>query len=201
MTECNIVRSEDGAPALPLSPVGPWWRLYPPSGRASGSRGAGLDIGANATLILEVELIAIKDTVAGRTRVSASDTDAVPASGLRDIKASFKLDPRLTRGLYMGDRWVSPPTYTGVRQEGKEYAVEAKVHGVDARGRRIFINPEWIPSDPEMVAVSPAEGDAVEIVVKRIGESTLKVAARGFDKELLIKATNKGNAIQVEISQ
>jgi FKBP-type peptidyl-prolyl cis-trans isomerase FklB len=147
---------EGWAEALQLMPVGSRWRLFVPSDLAYGERGAGRAIGPNATLILEVELLAIKDTAASGTRVPVRSDAAVPASDLRDIKMSFKLDPRLTRGRYMGDRWVSPPTYTGVRQEGKEYAVEARAEGLDAKGRPMRISPEWIPSDPGMVTVSPA---------------------------------------------
>jgi FKBP-type peptidyl-prolyl cis-trans isomerase FklB len=46
--------------ALQLMPVGSKWELYIPSDLAYGSRGAGADIGPDATLVFEVELIAIK---------------------------------------------------------------------------------------------------------------------------------------------
>lgn len=45
--------------ALQLMPVGSKWKIYVPSDLAYGPRGAGGDIGPNATLIFEVELLEI----------------------------------------------------------------------------------------------------------------------------------------------
>jgi len=45
--------------ALQLMPVGSKWKLFIPSDLAYGGRGAGQDIGPNATLVFEVELLAI----------------------------------------------------------------------------------------------------------------------------------------------
>jgi FKBP-type peptidyl-prolyl cis-trans isomerase len=46
--------------ALQLMPAGSKWQLFVPSELAYGQRGAGPDIGPNATLIFEVELLSIE---------------------------------------------------------------------------------------------------------------------------------------------
>ena len=45
---------------LQLMPVGSKWQVVIPPALAYGERGAGVDIGPNATLIFEIELVAIK---------------------------------------------------------------------------------------------------------------------------------------------
>jgi FKBP-type peptidyl-prolyl cis-trans isomerase FklB len=46
--------------ALQLMPVGSKWQLFVPSELAYGARGAGANIGPNATLVFEVELLSIQ---------------------------------------------------------------------------------------------------------------------------------------------
>lgn len=142
-------------------------------------------------------LIVILPSVA----LSASQEATGPAAtSVTDMELSFKLDSKVTQAVYMGERWVSPPTYSGV-QTGKTFTVEAKAEGVDAKGKLTDISPAWTPSDPDMVGVSPAKGHKVEITVRSVGESTLDVSSQGFSRKLLIKATYRDNAIQVDISQ
>jgi FKBP-type peptidyl-prolyl cis-trans isomerase FklB len=47
--------------ALQLMPVGSKWQLFIPSNLAYGPRGAGAEIGPDATLVFEVELLSIQD--------------------------------------------------------------------------------------------------------------------------------------------
>ena len=134
------------------------------------------------------------------TILASQEAVGQAAASLSRIKVSFKLDPSITRGMYMGERWVSPPTYTAAG-EGKEITMEASAQGLDAKGKPIDISPEWIPEDPKMVAVSPGQGRQVKITVREAGQSSLKVAAQGLSRKLLIKATYQDGATQVEISQ
>ncbi len=138
----------------------------------------------------------IPGVVQGSTQPAESD-----ASSLRAIAVSFKLDPLLMGGTYGGELWVSPPTYTSALRGGKEAIVEAKVQGIDAKGRPVSITPQWTAADPEMVTVTPGENHVFRITVKGPGESNLTVASQGVSKELVVKAKKLGQAIQVEITQ
>jgi hypothetical protein len=151
------------------------------------------------TLLTEPEARSAVNALQREIKGKKAATNAPGA--LTGITVSFKMDPRITKGLYMGDRWISPPTYTSTLQEGKEIAVEARVHGVDAKGNTLKIEAGWIPSDPEMVTVAPAQGDRVKITVKRAGESRLTLSSNGFSKDLKVKAKYEGDAMQVDLVQ
>jgi hypothetical protein len=142
-----------------------------------------------------------------RAAVNAMQLDlkkkkTAPQGALTGMKISFQLDPRITRSTYSGDRWISPPTFIQVGlPDVKEISVPARCEGLDAQGMPLAVNPQWIPSDPGMVAVSPGQGKEVKITVKRAGQSGLEVVSQGVSKKMTVKAAYKGNAMQVEITQ
>jgi len=156
-------------------------------------------LSGNPTLLTETE-VRTTISVLQRELKKKQTSPQTASAALTDIEVAFKLDPRLTRGTYMGDRWVSPPTFTQVG-EGKEVTVEATAQGLDATGKPVKISPQWIPEDPEMVTVMPGQGDEVRITVQRDGQSRLKVVLPGVSADLLIKATYQGDSILVEISR
>lgn len=123
------------------------------------------------------------------------------AAALKDLKVSFKLDPLITKALYMGEHWVSPPTFMAVQEGQKPLTIEARALGLDAQGKETKISPAWTSADPGMVQVSPGQGYQVEITVRRVGQSTLKVDFQGISKILSVNAKPLGNLLVVEISQ
>jgi hypothetical protein len=166
-----------------------------PDAGAAGSRNKKTRLNRIARKMARAK--ARRELMAARMQ-EASEQQAAPAAPLRDINVVFKLDPRLTRGMYMGDRWVS--TSSGV-QQGK-YTAEARVQGVDANGRPVEIGPKWTPADPEMVTVSPGQEGTVEITVTRPGQSSLRVSSEGVTRTLSIKAeVYRDKYLKVDITQ
>jgi hypothetical protein len=124
---------------------------------------------------------------------TAGDSDAITTDDLaKRATVLFKLDPRLASGVYGGERWVAPPTYTRVG-EGRTCTIDAKAPHFD--------RPTWTASDPDMVALTPGDESTVRIVVRRPGESTIRVDSDQISKTLKVKADYRNNVLQVEIAQ
>jgi FKBP-type peptidyl-prolyl cis-trans isomerase FklB len=64
--------------ALQLMPVGSKWKLFIPSDLAYGEGGAGGDIGPNAALIFEVELLAIVPPAADKDKAGQNELKVEP---------------------------------------------------------------------------------------------------------------------------
>lgn len=135
----------------------------------------------------------------GATAAGTSEATRQPGT-VAGINVYFKLDPRLTQGLYMGERWVSPPTYSRVG-ESMPVVVDASAKGVDGRGKAVRFQPEWRAEDPGMVTVTPTQGNDVKISVLRPGTSHVVVSSQGVSRQLAINAKTRDKAIIVEITQ
>ena len=113
-----------------------------------------------------------------------ASTQAVAA----DPKIAFKLDPRVTGGLYMGDRWVAASNFIQV-QNGARLIVAAK----GPQGA------SWVAADPSMVTVTPVSDREVRLTINRAGATTMTAAG----KVLTIKAEPAAaqGLLKVQISQ
>jgi len=124
-----------------------------------------------------------------------------PDSPLSDLRVSFKLESRLTRSLYMGDRWLSPATYLQVGA-GDDCTIEASIRGLDAEGNAVKTPATWRVADPEMVSVSaPGPGNTVKLTVVRPGETTVEITAEGISKQLPLHAKSYGGTLLVAMGQ
>jgi FKBP-type peptidyl-prolyl cis-trans isomerase FklB len=119
------------------------------------------------------------------------------ASAVADIQLSYKRDPRQVDPYRGIGPWVSGPGYAGATAQD---TVETVARAVNGTGQPVTASLEWVPSDPEMVTVSPSQGDHVKITVHKPGESRLKITAQGISKELVVKATSTGKFLVFQIA-
>lgn len=124
-----------------------------------------------------------------------------PDCPLNDLRVSFKLEPRLTRSLHMGDRWVSPPNYVQVGA-GANCIVEAGILGLNAEGKAVEIAATWQAADPDMVHVSePGPGNTIKLTVVHPGKTTVEIASQGITKQLALHAVSYGGTLMVGVAQ
>jgi hypothetical protein len=170
---------------------------------------------ATCALALVLSLAAVAgcgDDAAG-TAPAAADPSAAPGtSGVPSMPAaepatapglrvSFKLDRSLTAGVYLGERWVSPATFTVV-SSAPEVSVELSVQRLDEQRNASDVSATWTPADPDMLVVSPRDGRVVELTVRRPGWARLHVAHGSESLDLTISAVHAENGIwRADLSQ
>ena len=125
---------------------------------------------------------------------------AAPVAPTPKLVVAFRLDPELTRGMFMGDRWVTPPTYF-FAQEGSRFVVQAKPQQVGSRGEHIDLSGDWSVGDPAMVAVTPGAAGEVTLVIGQPGQTRVTVATGAGSKVLDVNARRVDNGMQVRITQ
>jgi hypothetical protein len=132
----------------------------------------------------------------------AAKTAFVPAppAAREHMAVAFRLDDSLTRGLYMGDRWVIPPNSYHTVQKGPEYTVKLQTLRIDTRGERSKLIGNWRADDVGMVSLIPDRDDAVMLVVHNPGRSTVRVSTTMGDKVLRINAIQRNGAMDVRIT-
>lgn len=129
-----------------------------------------------------------------------SEASRVPAQPKQRMVVAFKIDPDLMRGSFLGDRWVSPPTFE-FAQPGREYTTHAKLQEIGEDGTRTDLTGDWSTSAPEMIAISHDPAGQVTIVVRQAGEGQLIAAAGGQRKVLQVRATRTADAMEVAFVQ
>jgi hypothetical protein len=139
--------------------------------------------------------------VAPQSAATPEGVATAPAIARRQpLSVAFRLDPELTQGVFLGERWVSPPSFF-FAQPGAQYVVRAKAQTLDGHGDHIDVSADWAPADPDMVAVSRRDTGEVTIVVRQPGTSDLTVSAGSSSKVLHVTARQVDDAMQVDFSQ
>ena len=84
--------------------------------------------------------------------------------------------PNSPHGMFMGERWVSPPTYF-FAQDGPRFVVQAKAQNIDSRRHAHRPERQLVGRhDPSMITVAPGNEGQVTIVVSRPGDGHITVA-------------------------
>ena len=116
------------------------------------------------------------------------------------LRVAFQLDRALTQGHYLGERWVSPPTFH-FAQPGERYTVRARLRQVDALGERIDISGDWATGDPDILAITRLDDGQVQLDILQPGTTELTVSAGGERKVLQVEARRTADAMDVAFRQ
>ena len=135
------------------------------------------------------------------TMPPAPPAAAPPLSSPASIQVAFKLDPRITGGLYMGARYVSAPVFRTARQGGSTLTLEARAQHLGATGGSLGISADWTPANPALADASPRRGQDVTLTIRCGGPSGIRVASQQAVRELRVQPICGDGTIQAEISQ
>lgn len=115
------------------------------------------------------------------------------------LTVALRLDPTLTQGMFMGDRWVAPADFF-FAQPGTVFVVQAKAQHRDARGERHDFAGNWNATNPRMVNVQ-RDARTVTLEIRQPGDSDVTVSAAGETVVLHVHAVQLADSIQVHIRQ
>lgn len=115
------------------------------------------------------------------------------------LAVALRLDPTLTQGIFMGDRWVSPPDFF-FAQPGTRFVVQVKAQHLDGSGEPHDVAGNWNATDTSMVNVV-RDARAATLEILRAGDSDVTVAAAGQTVVLHIHAVQLADSIEVHIRQ
>jgi hypothetical protein len=116
------------------------------------------------------------------------------------LVVAFQLDRKLTQGQYLGDMWVSPPTFQ-FAQPGDRYVVRARLQTLDASGEPIEVSGDWATRDPGMLAITRLQNGEVQLDIGKPGHTELVVRAAGESKVLQVEARRTVDAMEVAFRQ
>ena len=119
------------------------------------------------------------------------------------VLVSFKLDPHLTSGMFMGERWVSPQVFHSTMQPGRRASVIIRAIATGPQGKTPEQAPQWEVANTDHVTISRAGSDTVNLTVKGVGESTVAVSI-GDEATILIATSiydEKSATTKVTITQ
>jgi hypothetical protein len=131
---------------------------------------------------------------------AAGPPAGAPPAPVEGLRVWFKLDAAISRGVYLGDVWVSPATFTAVKT-GPELAIDVRLSAVEGQGRERAVDGSWTPEDAGVLGVSPREGHEVRLTVRRPGASRLTVSAGGLTTDLTVTASHDGTTWRADFSR
>jgi hypothetical protein len=127
---------------------------------------------------------------------------AAQAASPDNLRLYFKLDPRLTQGLQMGERLVSPDTFYTTLQAGTELTIEAEGRGLDIVGDKRDVPLTVVAADPASAEVTRGVGNRLKVKLRGCGKTHgLQTNGHGSSKQITVKTICEGGTIRAVITQ